>query len=76
MYNCIILYITRLNWEFLLNGTISFETFVETEISCCAPRFPLILPAKLHSLYVKGPESEILERSELESDIPTLTPQP
>ena len=32
---------------------ISFETFVETEISCCAPRFPLILTAKLHSLYVK-----------------------
>ena len=25
------------------NGTISFETFVGTDISCCAPRFPLIL---------------------------------
>jgi len=28
------------------------------QISCCAPRFPLILRAKFHSLYVK--ESEIL----------------
>ena len=35
------------------NGTTSFENFVETEISCCAPRFPLILTAKLHSLHVK-----------------------
>jgi len=44
------------------------------QISCCAPRFPLILTAKFHSLHVK--ESEILERSELESDIlpPTLQP--
>ena len=33
--------------------TFSFETFVETEISCCAPRFPLILTVKFHSLYVK-----------------------
>jgi len=41
---------------------ISLETFVETEISCCAPRFQLILTAKFHSLYVK--ESEILQRSE------------
>jgi len=41
------------------NGTISFETFVETDISCCALRFPLILTAKFHSLYIK--ESEILE---------------
>ena len=23
------------------NGTISYETFVETEISCCVPRYPL-----------------------------------
>ena len=49
------------------NGTISFETFVETELSCCPPRFPLILTFKLHSLYVEESESEILERSE--SDI-------
>ena len=39
-----------------------FETFVETRISCCVARFPLILTAQLHSLYVK--ESEILKRSE------------
>jgi len=45
--------------------TISFETFVETGISCCVPRFLLILTAKFHSLYVKESESEILERSEL-----------
>jgi len=37
---------------------------VETETSCCAPRFPLILTAKFHSLYVKESKSEILERSE------------
>ena len=32
------------------------------QISCCAPRFLLILTAKSHSLFVE--ESEILERSE------------
>jgi len=52
---------------------ISFETFVETDISCCAPRFPLILTAKFHSFYVKESESEILERAE--SGILTPTPQ-
>ena len=46
------------------NGTMSFETFVETDISCCAPRFPLILTVKFHSLYVKESESEILESPE------------
>jgi len=43
--------------------------FVETDISCCVPRFPLILTAKFRSLYVKEwgvgnfgiLESEILE---------------
>jgi len=25
------------------HGTFSFETFIETENSCCAPRFPLIV---------------------------------
>ena len=44
------------------------------QISCCAPRFPLILTAKFHSLEVKESESEILERSE--SDILPPTPQP
>ena len=34
------------------------------EISCCASRFPLILTAKFHSLYVKESETEILERPE------------
>jgi len=34
------------------------------QIFCCAPRFPLILTAKFHSLYVKESELEILERSE------------
>ena len=66
------------------NGTISFQTFVETESSCCAPRFPLILTAEFHSLYVKESGSEILERSESEilesreseSDISPPTPQP
>jgi len=38
--------------------------FVETEISCCLPLFPLILTYQFHSLYVKESESEILERSE------------
>jgi len=46
------------------NGTISFETFIETNNSCCAPRFPLIasccklLTAKFHSRYVEGSELE------------------
>jgi len=36
------------------------ETFVEREISCCAPRFPLILAtAKFQSLYLKESESGI-----------------
>ena len=43
-------------------------------VSCCAPRFPLILTVKFHSLYVKESQSEILERSE--SDILPPTPQP
>jgi len=58
------------------------------QISCCAPRFPLILTAKFHSFNVKGSESEIwkgrcgeseiLQGSELESksDILPPTPQP
>jgi len=64
------------------SGTITHETFVETKNSCCVSRFPLsvscykILVAKLHSLYVKKPESEILERSELKSDILPPTHQP
>jgi len=51
-------------------------------MSCCAPRFPMILTAKFHSLHVKEPEtlewseSENLERSKLESDILPPTPQP
>jgi len=48
------------------------ETFVETEISCyvsCyAPRFPLILTAKFHSIYVKESESEISESRSRESE--------
>ena len=40
--------------------------FVETKISCCAQRFPLILRAKFHSLCVKESESKILERSQLD----------
>jgi len=38
--NWIIFYITHLSWEFVIKCTLSFETFVETEISCWAPRFP------------------------------------
>jgi len=31
------------------NGTISFETFIETMNSCCVPRFPLIASCyKIH----------------------------
>ena len=47
---------------------------LQKENSCCAPRFPLILKAEFHTLYVK--ESEILERSKSESDILPPTPQP
>ena len=58
-------YIRLLNREFLLKWYNTFETFVETEFSCCIPRFPLILTAKFHSLCVKESELEILERSEM-----------
>ena len=37
----------------------------ETVISCCAPRFPLILTAEFHSLFVEESESEILESRRL-----------
>jgi len=57
------------------NGTISFETFVETELSCCV-RFPLILTGKFHSLYVKELESEILESRSRESESYILPPTP
>jgi len=75
-------YITLLNWEFLLNWYRFFWKFVETEISCCVPRFSLILTAKFHSRYVKESEilerseSEILESRESESDVLPPTPQP
>ena len=51
------------------------------QISCCALRFPLILKAKLQSIMkeseiLESQKSEILERSELESDILPPTPQP
>jgi len=35
-----------------------------------------LLTAKFHSRYVKDSESEVVERSELESDIWRRTPQP
>jgi len=60
--NWIIFYITLLKWEFLLKSYNCFGTFVETEISCCAPRFPLISTVKFRFLDVKESESEILER--------------
>jgi len=50
--------LTRVFW----NGTISFETFIETENSCCVPRFPLIascykiVDSQTSSLCVKGSE--------------------
>jgi len=69
---------TRDCWNF----TISYETFIETEISCCVGCQDYhwllfaakLLTAKLHLRYVKESEWEILERSE--SDILPPTPQP
>jgi len=49
---------------------ISFETFVETEISCCVPRFPLVLTDKFHSFMLRS------RSRESESDILPPTPQP
>ena len=54
-------YITLLSWKFLLNWYNFFKPFLETEYSCCVPRFPLsatavatkLLTVKLYSLYVK-----------------------
>ena len=43
---------------------VEMAQFLLEQISCSAPRFPLSLTAKFHSLYVK--ESEILERSDSE----------
>ena len=76
MSNWIIFYITLLHSEFLLKWYNFFWNFCWNRASCYAPRFPLILTAKFHSLYVIESESEILERSELESDILRPTPQP
>jgi len=72
--------ITLLSWEFLLNRYNFLWNFcwnrefllcttISTEL--VATKF---LAAKLHSLYPE--ESEILERSDLESAILPLTPQP
>jgi len=65
------------NWILFLHHTLKLGINVEMiqfllklllkQISCCAPRFPLILTAKFHSLYVEKPEWEILDRPE--SDI-------
>ena len=41
------------------NGTISFKKFVETDISFCAPRFPVIVKAKFHSFCVNETESGV-----------------
>jgi len=68
MFNWIISYITLLSWDFLL------KWYMLKQISCCAPRFSLLLTAKFHSLYFK--ESEILEMLKLESEILPPTPQP
>jgi len=67
MSSWVIFYITLLRWNFCWNGTVSFKTFVESDISCCVPRLPLILTVKFHSLYVK--ESQILETRSRESEI-------
>ena len=39
-FNSVNFYITLINWA-CWNGAISYETFVETENSCCVPRFLL-----------------------------------
>jgi len=52
--------------------TISFETFVQAEVSCCAPRFPLILTAKFHSLYVKSRVDNSGKVGDFTSDSATL----
>jgi len=61
---------------------VSFEAFVETEISCCAPQFLLIFTAKYHSFMLRSQKFRKgrigvgnLERSELELDIVPPTPQ-
>ena len=64
----------------LKNDTISFETFMETENSCCVPRFPLIascyriVDSQTSFTFLQSRESEILERSV--SGILPPTPQP
>jgi len=43
---------------------VSFETFVETEISCCAPRFHWFYQLNFIPFMLRSRESEILERPE------------
>ena len=64
------------NWILFLHHTLKLGITVEMvqfrlklllkQISCCAPRFPLILTTKFHSLYVEESEWEILDRPESE----------
>jgi len=63
MSRWIIFYITLLNWEMV--GPQILCKLLLKHTSCCTPRFPLILTAQLHSLYVKQKQWEILERVRL-----------
>ena len=65
MPSWIIFHITLQSWEFLLKLQFLLKLLLN-QISCCAPRFPLILTAKFHFFNVKGSEPKILERSESE----------
>jgi len=81
-YKWIIFYITLLSWEFLLKLLLTqriLAVYHDFHWVLVATKF---LTVKCHSLYVKesgileNSELEILERSELESDILPPTPQP
>jgi len=58
--NWIIFYITLQIGNSYWNGTILLKLLLK-QIFCCAPRCPLILTVKFHSLHVKESESEISE---------------
>jgi len=55
-----------LNLGIPVEMVVSFETFVETEISCCTSRFPLNLTANFIPFMLRSRESGILERPESE----------
>jgi len=65
-----------LNWEFLLKWYNLFLNFCWNRGFLLCTTTSIDFNSRFHSLYVKESESEILERSELESESDILPPTP